>query len=94
MGLKRARLFRRICGLDPFQRIPRRLRTVCWNRSEGFDSMAVGTVAEQTQVAGIQAARRAFLGLHYEGSRSGRAALPRGPRTKNRLHRRPMVARG
>ena len=56
--------------------------------------MAVGTVAEQTQVAGIQAARRAFLGLHYEGSRSGRAALPRGPRAKNRLHRRPMVARG
>jgi len=49
--------------------------------------MAVGTVAEQTQVAGIQAARRAFLGLHYEGSRSGRAALPGGNRARNRLHR-------
>ena len=46
--------------------------------------MAVGTVAEQTQVAGIQAARRAFLGLHQEGSQSGRAALPGGNRARVR----------
>ena len=42
----------------------RRLRTVCSNRSEGFDSMAIGTVAGQTRVAGVQAGRRAVLGLH------------------------------
>ena len=80
-GLKRESPFRRICRLDPFQRIPRRLRTVCWNRSAGFGSMAVGTVAGQTQVAGVQAGRRVLLGLHEEGPRSGRTALPgRQPR--------------
>ena len=43
---------------------PCRLRTVCWNRSEGFGSVAVGTIAGQLRAAGVQSARRAVLGLH------------------------------